>query len=231
MRHRFVIAPVYVEPYFKNKHSFAGEVAGGWQLSGIYQLHSGAPFSYFDFTNNYSGYNVPRYTTNQRVTQHTFKSIPSGASGGGANTYTVGQLPAAQSWGNRKLMPPSSSDPTKPDLKNYPDGIADWGPWPQNMAARNAFRGPGLWNLDLAVSKAFPIHESMNGELRAEGFNILNHHNLFLQESLNDVASNSITDASGNMIPQIIGSKGGIGNNGGANDERRFGQFALKINF
>lgn len=231
VRHRFVIAPVYVEPYFKNRHNLAGEIAGGWQLSGIYQLHSGAPFSYFDFTNNYSGYNVPRYTTNRRVTQHTFKSIPSGASGGGSNTYTIGQLPAAQSWGNPKLMPPSSSDPTKPDLANYPDGIADWGPWPLNMASRNAFRGPGLWNLDLAVSKAFPIHESVNVELRAEGFNILNHHNLFLQESLNDVASNSITDASGNVIPQIVGSKGGIGNNGGANDERRFGQFALKINF
>jgi hypothetical protein len=29
----------------------------------------------------------------------------------------------------------------------------------------------------------------------------------------------------------ITASKGGIGNNNGANDERRFGQFALKINF
>jgi hypothetical protein len=81
------------------------------------------------------------------------------------------------------------------------------------------------------MSKTFPIHESVNMEFRAEGFNILNHHNLFLQEALNDVATNSTPDASGNPLPLIVGSKGGIGNNGGANDERRFGQFALKINF
>ena len=231
VRHRLVIAPVYAEPFFKNSHNLLAQIAGGWQISGIYQLHTGAPFSYFDFTNNYSGYNVARYATSQNIPQHTFKSIPSGTSGGGANTYVLGQLPAATSWGNSKLMPPSSADPTKPDLKNYPDGISDWGPWPTNMIQRNSLRGPGLWNLDLAMSKTFPIRENVNIEFRAEGFNILNHHNLYLQEALNDVASNSNTDASGNVFPLIVGSKGGVGNNGGANDERRFGQFALKFNF
>ena len=203
------------------------QIAGGWSVSGIYQVHTGAPFSYFDFTNNFSGYNVPRYTTSKNITQHTFNSIPSGAPGGDTNAFVIGQLPVAVSWGNSKLLPPSSADPTKPDLKNYPDGISDWGPWPSNMAHRNSFRGPGLWSFDVAVSKAFPIRENVNVEFRAEGFNILNHHNLFLQEALNDVASNS--NSSGN--PLIVGSKGGIGNNGGANDERRFGQFALKLNF
>ncbi len=134
--------------------------------------------------------------------------------GGGANLYTIGALPAANSWSNPNLL-----------------GVSDWGPWPSNMVSRNSFRGPGLWNLDLSVSKTFPIHERMNLEFRAEGFNIFNHHNLFLQEGLNDVSSNSITDASGNVFPQVVASKGGIGNNGGANDERRFGQFALKFNF
>ena len=81
------------------------------------------------------------------------------------------------------------------------------------------------------MSKTFPIHEQVNLEFRAEGFNIFNHHNLFLQEALNDVFSNSIVDSSGFALPQVIASKGGIGNNGGANDERRFGQFALRLNF
>ena len=93
------------------------------------------------------------------------------------------------------------------------------------MSRRNSFRGPGMWNLDMVVSKSFPIHENVNLEFRAEGFNIFNHHNLFLQEALNDVFNYSPDP------PQVVASKGGIGNNGGANDERRFGQFALKINF
>ena len=81
------------------------------------------------------------------------------------------------------------------------------------MTSRKAFRGPGMWNLDAVVSKTFPLRERLNLEFRAEGFNVFNHHNLFLQEALNDVF---------NYSP---------GNNGGANDERRFGQFALKVNF
>jgi len=222
VRQRLVIAPIYEEPFFKHSHSIMAEALGGWQLAGIYQVHTGAPFSYFDFTNNATGYNVARYTPDSNISKHTFKSIPSGASGGGTNTYTIGVLPGANSWGNPNLL-----------------GISDWGPWPSTMTARNAFRGPGIWNLDLVMSKVFPIHESVNLEFRAEGFDIFNHHNLFLQEGLNDASSNFLLDSSGNPVldslgnvqPLVVASKGGIGNGGGASDERRFGQFALKINF
>ena len=221
VRHRLVVAPIWTEPFFKNQHSILGEVAGGWELAGIYQVHSGTPFTYYDFTNNYSGYNVARYTPDGPIPQHTFKSIPSGTSGGGANLYQIGTLPGANSWANAAFA-----------AVNPPNGISDWGPWPNNMSGRNSFRGPGFWNVDLAVSKRFPIREHVNLEFRAEGFDILNHHNLFLQEATNDVSSNNVgVDSQGNFIPAILASKGGIGNNGGANDERRFGQFALKINF
>jgi hypothetical protein len=230
VRHRLALAPIWATPFFKNQHNLLGQIAGGWQVAGIYTVHTGTPFSYFDFTSNYSGYNVARYTPFGAVSQHTFKSIPSGVGGGGANLYVIGALPAANSWGNPTLFP-AGDDPTTPDTADYPNGISDWGPWPTTMAARNSFRGPGYWNLDMQVSKVFPIHERVNLEFRAEGFNIFNHHNLFLQEGLNDVFSNSIVDANGNVFPQIVASKGGIGNNGGANDERRFGQFSLKVNF
>jgi hypothetical protein len=205
VRHRLVVAPVYTEPYFKNQSNLKGEVLGGWETGGIYVVHSGAPFTYFDSSNNGTGYNIARYTPVGSVTQRLFKSIPSGTSGGGSNTYTIGTLPAANSWGNPAL-----------------GGISDWGPWPLNMTRRNSFRGPGYWDFDMIVSKTFPIHESLNLEFRAEAFNLLNHHNLYLLEGNNDVA------AEGGAIQA---AKGGIGNNGGANDERRFGQFALKINF
>jgi outer membrane receptor protein involved in Fe transport len=224
VRHRLVLAPIWNEPFFKNQHSILGEVVGGWRVSGIYQVHSGSPFTYYDFTNNFSGYNVARYTPDAPLHQRTFKSIPSGASGGGQNLYQIGTLPGAIAWGNPAF---AAVDPV-----DYPNGISDWGPWPRNMTGRNAFRGPGMWNLDLALSKRFPIRENVNLEFRAEGFDVLNHHNLFLQEATNDVFSNNVgVDAQGNLIPAILASKGGIGNSGGANDERRFGQFALTLNF
>ena len=214
VRHRLVLAPIYQEPYFKNQHNLLGEVAGGWEIAGIYQVHSGTPFTFYDSTNNYSGYNIARYTPVGNVPQHTFKSIPSGVTGGGTNLYTIGTLPAANSWSNPNLA-----------TTGVPGGISDWGPFPASMTGRNAFRGPGFWNVDAVVSKQFPIREHVNLEFRAEGFDLLNHHNLFLQEARNDV----FNYAPGN--PQVVASKGGIGNNSGANDERRFGQFALKINF
>jgi hypothetical protein len=92
------------------------------------------------------------------------------------------------------------------------------------MTARNTFRGPGAWNVNVAVSKNFSIRNGVSVELRAEGFNLFNHHNLYIVGGLNDVA---ISPSGSNRLP-ITAQKGGLG---GPGDERRFGQFAAKINF
>jgi hypothetical protein len=216
IRHRLVIAPIYRTPFYAKGHSFMAQLLGSWQVTGIYTVRTGTPFNYFDSTNNNSGYQVARYTPAAgAVPQHTFKSIPKGQDGGGSNSYVIGNLPAAVSFGNPALVVPG-----------FPQGISDWGPFPATMVARNSFRGPGAWTFDAAVSKIFPIHEQINLEFRAEGFDLLNHHNLYIQGGLNDV----FNVGAGVPVP-ITASKGGIGNNNGANDERRFGQFALKINF
>ncbi len=210
IRHRFVLAPIYRTPSLSSHRGLLSEALGGYQVTGIYTVHTGTPFTFFDSTNNASGYNVARYTpANGVVPNYTFKSIPSGENGGGANSYNLGSLPQAVSFGNPNLL-----------------GASDWGPFPANMTARNAFRGPGLWGFDASLSKSFPIREGISLELRAEGFNILNHHDLFIDASQNDVHNYASTG-----IPQVIASKGGIGVNNGANDERRFGQFAAKVNF
>ncbi len=214
IRHRLVLAPIYKTPYFAGKKGLLAEALGGYEVTGIYTVHTGTPFTFFDSTNNASGYNIARYTpAGGVVPQHTFKSIPKGVTGGGSNEYVIGTLPVANSFGNPNLL-----------------GISDWGPFPATMTARNAFRGPGLWGFDASLSKSFPIKEGISLEFRAEGYNILNHHNLFLLEYNNDAAI--YTDpTTGLSTPQITAAKGGIGNNGGASDERRFGQFAAKINF
>jgi hypothetical protein len=203
IRHRFVFAPIYQTPTIGSSRSLLNEAFGGWRVTGIYTVRTGTPFTYFDTTNNVSGYNVARYTpANGVVPQHTFKSIPGGTAATGPNLYTIGALPAANSFGNPALL-----------------GASDWGPFPADMTARNAFRGPGAWNVDASLSKTFPIHEQVNLEFRAEGFDILNHHNLYILAVNNDVGN-------GNAIQA---QKGGVA--GGVNDERRFGQFALKVNF
>jgi Carboxypeptidase regulatory-like domain/TonB dependent receptor len=214
IRNRFVFAPIYKTPQVGSQRGLLNQAFGGWQVSGIYTARSGTPFSYFDTTNNYSGYNVARYTpANGVVPQHTFKGIPgNNRIVTGPNVYQLGQLPAANSFANAAYA--------QVDPADYPNGISDWGPFPADMTARNAFRGPGAWNLDAALTKTFPIREQLNIEFRAEGFDVLNHHNLYI------LAVNNNVQGGGGAIEA---QKGGVA--GGANDERRFGQFALKVNF
>jgi hypothetical protein len=219
IRQRLVIAPLYRTPWYSTGHSLMARALGGWQVTGIYTVRTGVPFTYFDSTNNNSGYQVARYTpAGGTVSQHSFTKIPANSQAA-PNSYVIGNLPAAVSFGN-------------PALPGAACGCnsSDWGPFPATMVARNNFRGPGAWTFDAAVSKIFPIHEQINLEFRAEGFSLLNHHNLFIQGALTDVANPANLDPVTGQ-PLITASKGGIGNAGGANDERRFGQFALKINF
>jgi len=54
-------------------------------------------------------------------------------------------------------------------------------PRPESLGLGNtptqSFYGPGFFNLDLSIQKAFPIGESMSLELRADTFNFANHFN------------------------------------------------------
>ncbi|WP_433967004.1 carboxypeptidase regulatory-like domain-containing protein [Tunturiibacter gelidiferens] len=214
IRHRLVIAPIWRTPYFAKKTTLLGELLGGYELTGIYTVRTGTPFTLYDSTNDASGYSIPRYVPSTPLTQHTFKSIPNGVTGGGADNYVIGALPTAVPISNAALT-----------------GISDFGPYPAEMTARNAFRGPGAYNVNVSISKQFPIREGINFELRAEGYDVTNHHNLYIQGATLDVAQSG-TDgdpyAAGTTYP-IKASKGGV--TGGANDERRFLQFAGKINF
>ena len=210
-RHRFVIAPIYQTPWFSGNKSLRGRLLGGFLLTGIYTVRSGTPFGYSDSgpsLNAGAGSGIPRYLPSAPITNTRFNKI-STAGQLAANLYSLGNLPAAMEF-------PASS------LLN--GTYADFGPYPVGMTHRNSFYGPGAWNFDAAVSKNVPISERVSLELRAEGFDLFNHHNLYVLETANDVGGTY----DGNPLV-IQGRKSGV--NGGANDERRFGQFAARITF
>ena len=48
-------------------------------------------------------------------------------------------------------------------------------PGETGTVGRNTLRGPGSWNVDMALTRKFSFKENQALELRAEGFNILNH--------------------------------------------------------
>jgi hypothetical protein len=44
--------------------------------------------------------------------------------------------------------------------------------------ARNSLRQPNFYNVDMSISRIFPIREQLKFQLRMEAFNVLNHPNL-----------------------------------------------------
>ena len=213
IKHRIVIAPIYRTPtFYKDKGSYIAQLVSGFEVTGIFTARTGTPFTISDSTNNNSGYGLTRYNPVSPVYQHHFTAIPKGTASDGNNYVLTGAttLPVDIPFGNAALM-----------------GISDLGPYPSTLTARNDFRGPGAYNINASISKTFPIYEHVNLELRAEAFDLTNHHNLYIQESQLDAFN--YQDANGNISnPQILASKGGVT---GTNDERRFLQFAGKINF
>jgi hypothetical protein len=50
---------------------------------------------------------------------------------------------------------------------------------PNFVAGRNSFKGPGIHQLDVSVSRDFPVTERYHFELSAQAFNVVNHRQIF----------------------------------------------------
>jgi hypothetical protein len=49
---------------------------------------------------------------------------------------------------------------------------------------RNTFTGPGFWNIDLSLAKSFSLGESPRLQFRADAFNLFNHANLGMPDTI-----------------------------------------------
>lgn len=209
IRNRIAVSPIWETPWLKTGNGLATEIAGGWMISGIFTARNGTPFSVFDYTYDETFYTVPRLVPATPITSYhvgTPVQIP-----GSPNQFAALTLPF-----------PNSAATINPLL-----GISDYGPYPANMTRRNSFRGPGAWNLDAAAGKTFRITERVGLEFRAEGFDVFNHHNFY-------VNTTTLAYFGGETSPlQVIEEKGGLNTlaTGGNHDERRFGQFSASVKF
>jgi len=75
----------------------------------------------------------------------------------------------------------------------------------EDTLSRNTFRQPGLFFLNTALIKNLRLPgERMKLQLRAEFYNLLNHPNLYLNDSSTDVSTPSFTNSSGQFIPGVV---------------------------
>jgi hypothetical protein len=154
---------------FWNASGFAGKVLGGWQISGIGQFRTGRPISFI------SG----RGTLNRSA--RSGNNTPN-------TTLTLSQLQA----GTGLFADPKTGLPLLIDPSWIAsDGRASSSIFTHPLAGQvghlslTPVDGPGYWNVDTALIKRIRFKERLGLELRLEAFNVFNHTNFSVPNSLN----------------------------------------------
>jgi hypothetical protein len=207
VRQRLVVAPIWETPWFKQGAGIDRQVFGGWVVGGIYTARGGVPFSVFDYSEDETDYTVPRL---EPATPFYSESVSKKPQVLGPNNFNGMNIPS-----------PASFTPFSSTL-----GISDFGPFPSDMMRRNSLRGPGAWNVDASVHKTFAITERVGMDFEADGIDVLNHHDYFVNTS-------TLAFFGPGTLSNVTEEKGGLGTTAtsGNHDERRFGQFGLKVSF
>jgi hypothetical protein len=146
---KLALVGVWELPFLRANRSFAGQLFGGWQLSGFAVMQTGNPIT---VTNNAPW---PRGDFNADGNNNDRPNAPdeSVARGGWERSdYLTGILNAGDF--------PSPAPGTNGSL------------------GRNTFRGPGFAQVDLSLSKQFRFTESVRCQIRLDSFNAFNRVNL-----------------------------------------------------
>lgn len=167
---------------FHGSHSWIEKVAGGWSISGIFNVHTGFPWT-------------PTYSASNLYYQGSgFSTLRPAAYLGGAGSDTSNAAfqsgpgnPVGSKGANKNFSQGGPAYFTAPNSnvpKTLPAFPATYGA-PQNPGvARNFLNGPNYRNVDATVVKAFGLpHNRILGEdahfeVRADAFNLFNNLNI-----------------------------------------------------
>lgn len=186
---------------FKNSHNWAEKIAGGWSLSGVFNIHSGFPWTpvyystvgslYCDTCGYYQVLPAAYLGGAGRDTSNdAFKSGP-GVGNGVNKNFPNGGL----AYFVPPVLTPGSTFPATGGAAPPPPGIR-----------RNSWTGPGYRDVDATVSKNFGMpywkREGAGIEVRADAFNLLNNLNF----NPNSIANN-ITAPNFGQAGSALGSR------------------------
>lgn len=190
------------QPVFFHGNSWAEKVAGGWSLSGIWNLHSGFPWNpYYNITGN-------AYYAQSGYGQLRPAAV---ASGYGTSTSNSAFMKSTNSNyggdGTKFFLPPSYVTGASFPASSPPPVVG---------IERNSLTAPGYNDVDASLSKAFGLPknrvlgENARFEIRADFYNLFNKTNINVQNI--DANLGSVTPA-GVVTPNSdFGVAGGSSN-------------------
>jgi len=171
VRHRGVVSGIWALPFATESTGMTKAFLADWQLNFIVSMRTGFPFTLWD-------------CTNQSVICMRAED-PVGISRdakGGPNTANPNEF---------LLLDLSKLVPYAGGYVHPLTGNTDYGPYPADMTERDAFRGPGYWNIDLGVSKRVRFGAKYAVQFRVEAYNLLNHANMYANADAADLSSYS----------------------------------------
>jgi outer membrane receptor protein involved in Fe transport len=199
---------VYELPFGKGRQfalsGVADQVVGGWRVSGVFQWHSGVPFT--------------------PVIQG---SVADGVDPGLAPSLSAGSTLYPEVVGN-----PTVSNPTLGHWFN-PAAFADPAPGTFGNTGRNTLIGPSFGNFDLSLSKEFALpFEGIKIAIRADAYNLTNHINFANPDANVGYQCSNMAGICGSSNGALADSTAGtITGPAGYNGNRRIIQLGARLTF
>ncbi len=188
------------------KHGVLGDVVGGWQISGTVFWHTGFPFTMID------GATANAIASNNML----FNGLP------------VDNILLQPSVGLPRSFGRSCADAFANSLPTGCFSAADFAPsttWIGGPVGRNFFRGPGYFDTDFSLRKAFKLTERFNFQIGANAFNVLNHVNF------QTPVSNNLSGAFGYIDAAVSPPTTPYGSFASAAEDMRIVQVIGKLTF
>jgi len=191
----FKVFGLWQPVFFHGNNKWIEKVAGGWSLSGVFNVHSGFPWSpYSNFPGSLycgtCGYsNLPAVYLGGAGTDTSNNAFRTGSN------FPNGPQPF--------VAPQITTFPT-------PSGVTYGPALPQIGLQRNSFNGPGYKALDATLAKAFglPRFENAKLEIRMDAYNLFNNLNL---NPLAIVSNIGVTSGFGSILQGANGQNAALG--------------------
>jgi hypothetical protein len=162
--------------FFRGSHSWMEKIAGGWTVSGIFNIHSGFPWT-----------PVVNFSGSLYCATCGYSQLPAAAYLGGAGSSTSNdQFKTGSNYPNGGAAYFST-----PTYTAYTTGFGS--ALPQTGIRRNSLNGPGYKDVDATLAKAFGLPkmpvlgESAKFEFRIDAYNLFNNLNFNPADIVNDI--------------------------------------------
>ena len=195
------------QPVFFHNNSLLSKVADGFSFSGIFNIHTGFPYT--------PTYNVPGgnlyYAASGYTNLRPSAMLPGIGHHTGNKAYEAGlpnlNFPLNQSLAPASMASPYFVNPIAPVAG--PSGFASGLPSLPGID-RNSFDGPGYQDVDATVTKSFGlptariIGEAARIEIRADAFNLFNQTNLDSSKVVTNYLQQNFGQSTGGLAGRIV---------------------------